>query len=597
MGRGWPSRFAALLLMIVVSGASLSVPSDRTAQAAGPVVYFPLSQHYLSGAFKTYWDQNGGLAQFGYPVTEPFMAKSTTDGKVYVTQYFERAVFEFHPEYAGTRYSVLLTLLGRQITQGRGPEASFQKVAYFPDSQARRFFNLTGHSMGGVFKTYWEQNGGLSQFGYPISEEFQEVNPADGKTYTVQYYERNRFEFHPEFKGTRYEVLLGLLGRQQLVANEVRADVQASQPASQEAALGSPGADQPPLVQTGFDRPNFPLRGQHVGYGMNVWLFGQDKERILGLVSGAGFGWVRQQVGWDTIEPTPGQYNWPELDGIVGSAQRNGIHLIFSVVRSPQWAGLNHSSGLPADPATYGNFMRVLADRYKNRVEAYEVWNEENLTWATGGTRIEAGRYVETLKAGYLAVKASDPWAIVLYGGLSPTGINDPNYAVDDAAFLEQSYQYHNGEMRNYFDALGAHPGGAANSPDELWPTNPPADKNRPWSTHPSFYFRRFENLRAIMEKYGDTSKQLWLTEFGWTTKNAAPGYEYGALVSEQTQADYLVRAFGRGHQYPWMGVMTMWNLNFSTVVGPQDEKTPWSIIRQDWSLRPAYAALQAMRK
>ena len=58
----------------------------------------------------------------------------------------------------------------------------------------------------------WRQNGGLPIFGFPISGEMQEVSPIDGKTYTVQYFERNRFEYHPEFRGTRNEVLLGLLG-------------------------------------------------------------------------------------------------------------------------------------------------------------------------------------------------------------------------------------------------------------------------------------------------------------------------------------------------------------------------------------------------
>jgi hypothetical protein len=100
------------------------------------------------------------------------------------------------------------------------------------------------------------------------------------------------------------------------------------------------------------------------------------------------------------------------------------------------------------------------------------------------------------------------------------------------------------------------------------------------------------------MEKYGDGSKQMWLTEFGWTTKNAAPGYEYGALVSDQMQADYLVRAYQRAKaDYPWMGVMAMWQLNFATVVGPNDEKAPWGLINADWSLRPSYTALKNMPK
>jgi hypothetical protein len=49
-------------------------------------------------------------------------------------------------------------------------------------------------------------------FGFPITEEIKEINPVDGKEYTVQYFERNRFEYHPEFAGTSDEVQLGLLG-------------------------------------------------------------------------------------------------------------------------------------------------------------------------------------------------------------------------------------------------------------------------------------------------------------------------------------------------------------------------------------------------
>jgi len=79
-----------------------------------------------------------------------------------------------------------------------------------------RYFPETRHNLGGAFKRFWEAQGGLAQFGYPKTEPFREVNPADGRIYTVQYFERNRFEYHPEQAGTRYEVLLGLLGNQLL---------------------------------------------------------------------------------------------------------------------------------------------------------------------------------------------------------------------------------------------------------------------------------------------------------------------------------------------------------------------------------------------
>jgi peptidoglycan/xylan/chitin deacetylase (PgdA/CDA1 family) len=64
----------------------------------------------------------------------------------------------------------------------------------------------------------------LPLFGYPISEEFEE----DG--YVVQYFERARFEWHPEHRGTVYEVLLGHLGRQAAAADGVDTSAVAQRP-------------------------------------------------------------------------------------------------------------------------------------------------------------------------------------------------------------------------------------------------------------------------------------------------------------------------------------------------------------------------------
>ncbi|MBX5446465.1 MAG: hypothetical protein IRZ30_14980, partial [Sphaerobacter sp.] len=70
----------------------------------------------------------------------------------------------------------------------------------------------------GGFRTYWETFGGLAVYGLPISEEFQEVNPDTGLVYTVQYFERQRFEWHPGEWPERYDVMLGRIGVQVLDA-------------------------------------------------------------------------------------------------------------------------------------------------------------------------------------------------------------------------------------------------------------------------------------------------------------------------------------------------------------------------------------------
>jgi glycosyl hydrolase family 99 len=74
------------------------------------------------------------------------------------------------------------------------------------------YFAQTGQGICKQMESYWQKYGGLAQFGYPISGWAVETSPTDGKQYTVQYFERARFELHPENRGTPYEVLLSQLG-------------------------------------------------------------------------------------------------------------------------------------------------------------------------------------------------------------------------------------------------------------------------------------------------------------------------------------------------------------------------------------------------
>ena len=562
-------KIAGLLMVLVL--VITAFPFSAITANAAPARYFAETGHNLSGGFYTYWNNHGGLDLFGYPITEEVQL----DGKT--VQFFERAVFEYHPEFKGTAYETELRLLGHDVTVGREDTELFAPRPVEPSRDQNWYFPETGHWLNSGFLYYWQHRGGLDMFGYPISEEFSEVNPIDGQIYTVQYFERARFEYHPEFKGTAYETELGHLGVQTARALNI----------STAPSTGG-GATQPATP------PPFPRKSDGLGYGMNVQLFYADRDKVLNLVSEAGFGYVKQQVVWYDIEGQPGQYNWSELDNVINSVSQHGLKITLSITKAPSWATSDGGHGMPTDPQSLGNFMKAIAARYQGKVYAYEIWNEQNTGGETNGN-VNAGRYVELLKAGFTGTKAGDPWAIVLFGGLTPTGVMDKSIAIDDVNFLEQVYQYNNGEVKNYFDVLGAHPGSNSNSPDQMWPNNP---GNYGWSNHPSFYFRRAAQLHDVMAKYGDGDKQIWLTEFGWTTANQAPGYEYGKYITEALQAQYLVRAYQIAQtEWPWMGVMNVWNLNFSTIVAPSDEKAPWSIIRQDWSHRPAYDALKAMPK
>ncbi len=173
--------------------------------------FFPQTGKTVRGIFLDYWNTHGGLAQQGYPISDMFGEVSDLNGQVYTVQYFERAVFEYHPENAPPN-DVLLSLLGYYTYKQKypGPEgAPYQNNS--PPAGAM-LFPETGKWIAGGFLDYWKSHGGLAQQGYPISNEFEEKSATDGKVYSVQYFQRAVFEYHPEYKGTPNEVLLSLLG-------------------------------------------------------------------------------------------------------------------------------------------------------------------------------------------------------------------------------------------------------------------------------------------------------------------------------------------------------------------------------------------------
>ncbi|GIV98354.1 MAG: hypothetical protein KatS3mg057_3011 [Herpetosiphonaceae bacterium] len=188
-----------LAMLLFVLSPLLIVPSTRGSET---VMVFPETGHTLRGAFKAYWESHGGLPIFGYPITEELWE----DGRL--VQYFERNRFEYHPENPHP-YKVLLGRLGEERLRASGRD--WRTLQQGRPASDCLFFAETRHSLCGEFKRYWEANGGLAIFGYPLTEPFLETSETDGQTYLVQYFERNRFELHPENQPP-YNVLLGLLG-------------------------------------------------------------------------------------------------------------------------------------------------------------------------------------------------------------------------------------------------------------------------------------------------------------------------------------------------------------------------------------------------
>ena len=160
--------------------------------------YFPQTQHHLSGAFLAYWQANGGLDAFGFPRTEPF-----SDGGHQV-QYTDR----FALERAGGQ--VVTLPLGQWLTAGR----TFTRAT---PAAGALYFSSTGHTLSGMFLTYWRNHHGAVLLGPPIAEPDHEMNgDGSGRTYLVQWFANGRLEYHPDLAGTPYIVELGLAGTEDL---------------------------------------------------------------------------------------------------------------------------------------------------------------------------------------------------------------------------------------------------------------------------------------------------------------------------------------------------------------------------------------------
>lgn len=192
-----------------------------TPPASGPCRQFPETGYQVCGPMLQYWDENGGLPVFGYPITA--QASQQVEGRSYEAQFFERNRLELHPENARP-YDVLLGRLGADQLAARGIDWQQYPKA---DPNTPHYFAQTGQAIAPEFWGYWSSHGlefdgrsgksfeeSLALFGLPLSPAMMEKSRTDGGTYLTQYFERARFEYHPENAGTPYVVLLGLLGRE-----------------------------------------------------------------------------------------------------------------------------------------------------------------------------------------------------------------------------------------------------------------------------------------------------------------------------------------------------------------------------------------------
>lgn len=321
------------------------------------------------------------------------------------------------------------------------------------------------------------------------------------------------------------------------------------------------------------------------------WRNNINNVRDLGLT------WVKFQMPWKDVEPNPGDLQWGTWDEKINAYNAAGIKVLLSIPKAPAWARPPDDDrsveGPPQDPQHYANFVAAVAARYAGKVQAIEVWNEQNLYYEAGGQgRVNVDNYMALLKLSYVAIKNANPNMYVISGAKTPTGAPQP-FAVDDVLYLRQMYER---GLKDYSDGIGAHPSGFINPPDSRYPEGNLPDQG--YDDHRSFFFRStMEEYRKVMVEFGDTNAAIWPTEFGWPVWRFHGDNRF-VFAQENTleeQAQYIVRSFEMMRDWGWVGPAFLWNLDYG-VTAANTELANFSILTGGGPT-PAYAALKAMPK
>jgi len=371
----------------------------------------------------------------------------------------------------------------------------------------------------------------------------------------------------------------------------------------------------PKSVITPTAQPTYPALPWEFGYGIAAHTLTMPDYTLDQISKQLKLPWVKQQVRWDHFSGARGQMDWSGYDVTVEFANERGMKVMFSIVGAPQWSRTyfddNPQAAPPDDYTLFVEFLGELVDRYKGRIHAIEVWNEQNLDreWDTA-EGVKASAYVELLRLSYQTIKSRDPGIIIISGALSPVGASandpaNPNRVIymDDFAYFQQMID---AGFLNYADCVGAHHNGINMPPDVAW--------NEGYNDTTAQFRGPFDNpdhswsFKSTLWGYHDMIKAagrdtpLCVTEFGGATSEGfegyPPGFEFAMDNTLAEQAEWDVQAFQLMREWGFVHLAFLWNLDYSYKGGQvTDTNAAYSILDMKGAARPAYDAIANMSK
>jgi hypothetical protein len=344
--------------------------------------------------------------------------------------------------------------------------------------------------------------------------------------------------------------------------------------------------------------------------GINVFLEQEvepeKRERIVQMVSDAGFTWLRQEFPWEDIEiHGPGDFTdrrndrdgdgeiteadiisaWDKYDHIVDTVEAGGLNMMVRLSNPPDWTHADPNSGDKGPPDNledYINYAVAVAERYQGRITHYQIWNEPNIFPEWGNRDVNAIDYTEMLCRTYDALKAVDEDIVVVSGAIAPT-VSMSYRDLNDFIYLEQMFA---AGAADCFDVMSMQGYGLNSGPTDR--------RLRPTTIN----FNRVLYIRDLLVQHGHPEKAIWISEAAW---NPVPpdvpdisGREIYGVVTEEQAARYMVQAYERQQrEWPYTGVMFYW---FFKRASDAERNQSWYYFRMaepDFTPLPVYDAIK----
>lgn len=301
-------------------------------------------------------------------------------------------------------------------------------------------------------------------------------------------------------------------------------------------------------------------------------------DQQLDMMQALGVQNVRIGISWITTQLTEnGTFFWGATDYVINEAHRRGMGVLGVLHETPVWAGSPPLSGTP-DLAAFGAFAGAVAEKYKGKISALEVWNEPNGRFFLNP--VDPVAYTNMVKVAYAAIKAHDDPAdpdddITVVAGVLGSGrtLGD-NFTMNPVDFLQGMYD---SDAHGYFDAFSFHP----------YHYDIPFSEGAIQSDSPMLQLRQ---IRALMEQYGDGDLTVWASEYGLPTTPFDPDHP-GLYNSPEKQSEFLADFLASWQREDGTGPIFIYSTRDLDSGSPSDQDN-FGIWYTDWQPKPAVQAI-----